>query len=334
MRMRPLGHTLVQAIGITVLLAGCASDYGGRISSDANALSPEERRLQQVETKAAELSRRLDSVNLSGMDQENLRLRDDIRALRGEMERMRFDFDQQNKRAQAQYADIDRRLQRFENPLGVSAAPPPGSVVSPNGTVAQPQYAPQQQQQYAPPQPSGQQLSGLPPQPAPQVQYQGQSQVQQPASGPTVAPSTGNGAPPTVTISQGSGATPEEEGAYLASFDLLKNGKYDDAVKGFKTMLERWPQGRYADNAWYWMGQSQEIKGDYKSAQGSYQSLLQRFPTSPKAPEAMLHLGLAQLKQKHDAEGRATLQRVIQAYPSSNAAKLAQQRLEPPKAGG
>src|ERR1700741_1338696 len=107
--MRASLQVLCLSALLTSSLSSCASDYGGRISSDQSGLSPEERRLQQAETKVAELSRRLDSVNLTGMDQENLRLRDDIRAMRGEMERMRFDFDAQNKRAQAQYADIDRR---------------------------------------------------------------------------------------------------------------------------------------------------------------------------------------------------------------------------------
>jgi tol-pal system protein YbgF len=307
----------VQALSLSLLLAGCASDYGGRIASDQTALSPEERRLQAAETKVAELSRRLDTVNLTGMDQENQRLRDDIRALRGEMERLRYDFDQQSKGNAGQIAALDRRLQRFENPLGVNAPPPApaqlpgGAVVSPNGNVSPQPIAP-------PPAPSAQ-AAAPPPQP-----------VAPPPSGPTVSNTPGG---PVVTISQGSGATPEEEGAYLAAFDMLKNGKYDDAVKGFSGMLERWPQGRYADNAWYWKGQASEIKSDYKTALASYQSLLERFPTSPKAPEAMLHLGITQQKLKMEDEGRKTLQRVIQAYPSSNAAKLAQQRLEPPKSG-
>ena len=52
--------------------------YGGRISGGScDALSPQERRLQTAESRLAELSRRLDSVNLTGMDQENQRLRDE-----------------------------------------------------------------------------------------------------------------------------------------------------------------------------------------------------------------------------------------------------------------
>ena len=82
--------------GIVCLTAGisaCASsDFGGPSSGgDRDNLSPAERRLQAVESRVAELSRRLDAVNLTGMDQENLRLRDDLRSLRGELERLRYD---------------------------------------------------------------------------------------------------------------------------------------------------------------------------------------------------------------------------------------------------
>ncbi len=288
------------------LLAGCASsDFGGNISGSGDALSPEERRLQRTETKVAELSRRLDAVNLAGMDQENQRLRDDIRTIRGEMERMRYDFDQQQRRNKDLAAELDRRLQRFEMPQGIvntGSAPTgmstvpsvtPGTVVS----VPQPVAVP-------PPSPSVPPTAAIPSTPA--------------SSGPVV-------------ISAGSGATVEEETAYLAAFDEFKNGKYDNAIRGFKTMVGQWPQGTYAPNAYFWMGEMYTIKRDYKSALSSFQTILQRFPASPKVPDAMLKVGLTQLELKSEAEGRATLQRVISSYPNSNAAKLAAQRLNPPK---
>lgn len=290
-----------------VLLAGCASSgFGGSISGSGDALSPEERRLQTVETKAAELSRRLDAVNLTGMDQENQRLRDDIRTLRGEVERMRYEFDQQQRRSKDLYVDLDRRLQRFEVPQGiVNTSISPGSATVPSVTP-------------------GTVVTVTPP---PSV---ASTPMTSPATAPGAAASGGIATAP-VVISSGGGATVEEETAYLAAFDQLKNGKYDNAIRGFKSMLERWPQGRYADNAYYWMGEAQYVKRDYKSALTSFQALLQRFPTSPKAPDALLKVGLTQLEAKQEAEGRQTLQRVISSYPNSSAAKLAQQRLNPPK---
>src|SRR3546814_17303121 len=53
---------------------------------------------------------RLDAVNLTGMDQQNRNLRDDVRILRGDVEKMRYDLDQQNQRDQA----AEARLQRLE----------------------------------------------------------------------------------------------------------------------------------------------------------------------------------------------------------------------------
>ena len=271
-------------------MSACASTYGGPISGGSDSLSPQERRLQAAETRLAELSRRLDAVNLTGMDQENLRLRDDIRSMRGELERLRYDFDQAQRRAKDQYLDLDGRLQRLEtagpsqpSPGGV-AYPPPASAPATGGGFATP-----------------------PP----------------PASSAPSAP---------VVISQGSGASPEEEGAYLTAFDALKNGKYDDAIRGFRAVLEKWPNGRYADSALYWMGEAYYVKRDYKSALTAFQTVVQRFSTSSRAPDSMLKVGLTQIELKQDAEGRASLQRVIQTYPQSNAARLAQQRLESQRA--
>jgi tol-pal system protein YbgF len=285
------------------LLAGCASsDFGGNISGGGDALSPEERRLQRAETKVAELSRRLDAVNLAGMDQENQRLRDDIRQMRGEMERMRYDFDQQQRRGAASVADLDRRLQRFETPQGiVNTGTAPTTVPSATpGTYTAP-------------------AAVMPSSPA----------VAPTAAAPSTSVPAATGAP--VVISSGSGATVEEETAYLAAFDEFKNGKYDNAIRGFKSMVATYPQGTYAPNAYFWMGEMYTIKRDYKSALTNFQTILQRFPASPKVPDAMLKVGLTQLELKSDAEGRATLQRVISTYPNSNAAKLAAQRLNPPK---
>ena len=130
-------------------------------------------------------------------------------------------------------------------------------------------------------------------------------------------------APPPVQQSQ----SQEEEAGYLAAFDKLRGGKYDEAIKGFSEVVERWPEGKYADNAWYWMGESYYAKRDYDAALTSFGTVLQKFPQSPKAPDALLKTGMAQLEKKDKAEAKATLQRVVKDYPESNAANVARQRL-------
>ncbi|TJY60829.1 tol-pal system protein YbgF [Sinimarinibacterium sp. CAU 1509] len=288
---------------ITLLVApllGCASSgYGGPISGGSDNLSPSERRLQAVEGRTAELSRRLDAVNLTGMDQDAQRIRDDQRQLRGEVERLRFEFDQAQKRNRDLYLDLDRRLQRFEN-LGGGASAPPAGVYG--GT------------------------SGLTPSASATVTPSGTVMTAPPMQAPTQMPAPGGAVAP-VTISNGAGGSPEEESAYLTAFDSLKNGKYDDAIRGFKSLVAQWPAGRYADNALYWTGEAYYVKRDYKSALASFQEVLQRFPASPKGPDALLKVGLTQIELKQEAEGKATLQRLVQTYPQSSAARLAEQRL-------
>lgn len=293
---------------VIATLSACASDYGGSISGGKDVLSPEERRLQAVETRVAQLARRVDSVNLTEMDQDSQRLRDDVRNLRGEAEKLRYDVDQL-KRSQA---DLQARVQRLEA-AGVpaaAAAPAYGATASPYSTPAAPS-APAASLPIPPPSvPAAPPAQSVPP--------------------PAVAPAMDG---PTATISQGSGpaTSADEQAAYMAAFDLLGNGKYDDAIRGFRGQLERWPQGRYADAALYWSGEAYYVKRDYKSALAAFQAVLQRFPQSTKVPEALLKVGLTQMDMGRDAEGRTTLQRVIKTYPQTTAAKLAQQRLEPAK---
>lgn len=131
--------------------------------------------------------------------------------------------------------------------------------------------------------------------------------------------SSGSGSP---------GGAAEEETAYLKAFESLKAGKYDAAISGFRGMLEKWPQGNFSDNGWYWMGESYYVKQQYKPALDSFDALVERFPASPKVPDALFKAGLSHWSLKETTAAKADWQRVLKDYPSSNAAGLARQRLE------
>lgn len=295
-------YTRLALVACAATLAACASDYGGSLAGNGkDVLSPEERRLQAVESRLAVIQRRIDAANIGGMDEQNRRLGDDFRSLRGEVEKLRYDFDQSQQRTR----EIEARLQRLEGGAGIAPPQVEGAYaapVTPSPTSTAPVVA-------------------AAPTPAPAVDNS--IPVVTPAQTPTVAAGT--------TLSQGSAPSPEEEAAYLGAFDALKNGKYDDAIKGFRAQLQRWPTGRYADSALYWSGEAYYVKREYKSALAAFQTVNQRFPQSAKAPDALLKSGLVQMDMGDEANGRATLQSVLKKYPNSNAARLAQQRLTPGK---
>src|SRR5690606_22466984 len=110
---------------------------GGSVSGGKDALSPEERRLQAVESRVGVLARRLDAANLNEVGQDAERIRADARSLRGEVERLRYDFDQAQKRN----ADLEARIQRLEGG-GLVAPGAAGAGSVPPSSAAAPVAAP------------------------------------------------------------------------------------------------------------------------------------------------------------------------------------------------
>jgi len=245
------------ALGAGLLLAACASDFGGPINSTA-PVPAREARLQALEERLGELARKVENLNLSARAQETQRLEAELRGLRGDIERMRYDIDTNDKRNRQLYQDLDRRIQKLENERRPARL--------------------------------------------------------------TLEPKIANVPPPA--------ASAEEESTYLQVFEQLKAGKYDDAIAGFQGMLDRWPDGRYADNALYWMGESHYVKRDYDQALATFRLLQERFPESPKVPDALLKSGLSQIELKKIDDARATLQKLVTEHPNAGAAKIARQRLE------
>lgn len=252
------------------LVACAGQNYGGPINSE-QALSPEERRLQAVETKLAELSRKLSS-NEAGREQRNA---EELGRLRGLIEQLRYDFDQSQRRQQEAITSFDARIKGLEAEALAHPAPAAGAAA---GDV-------------------------------------------EPGLGSPVGSAAAAPASPPLS------SAADEEALYLKSFDQLKGGKYDDAIAGFKSMLSKYPQGNYSDNAWYWTGESYYIKKDFPNALSSYRSLLEKFASSPKVPDALLKTGIIQQEQKKNDAAKAAYNRVIKEFPNSSAAIQARTRV-------
>lgn len=292
--MRRANHRnrfIVVAAIAAATVVGCASE-GGPISGDPHALSPEELRLQNAEAKLSELSHKLDGMNAS---RGNSQVSDDLRSLRGDIEQLRHDFEDAQKQTQA----LDQRVQHLEG-----TAPPAASV---------PSSVPLAANAASPPPATTNALSSTAPALPPSSSS---SPAPETSSSPVVAPT-------------GSAPAPQEEAQYSASFSQLKTQHYDEAIRGFRAMLDQYPQGNYADNAWYWMGEAYYVKHDLNSSLQSFQSLLDRFPASPKVPDALLKVGLINIDLKKNEQGRAVLQRVVREFPNSKAADVARSKLKP-----
>jgi tol-pal system protein YbgF len=120
--------------------------------------------------------------------------------------------------------------------------------------------------------------------------------------------------------------SPEAE--YQAAFNLLKDGRYEEAATALRDFHARYPDHELAPNAVYWLGEAHYVRRDYPSALAAFESLLQQYPATRKAPDALLKAGYCQLELQQTDAARATLGRVVQEFPGTPAAAEARTRLE------
>lgn len=257
-------------------------------------------------------------------------LRLELSRLRGELELQAHRIDQLSKAQRAMYAEIDRRLGQGGSAQMPEEAPEPSDQSAPPG------YQPPVPAYQAPgtgyqPQASGYEVPG--------PSYQGGVSAGEKPEGaaglasvpalPPPEPATAPAAPPAASPTPGVPAySAREDARYTAAFKLLKAGHYDESAKAFRALVADYPNGRYADNAQYWLGESAYVRRDFKTALAEFRKVTQGFPASPKTPDALLKTGYIYYETAQWADARRTLNEVVQRYPTSTAARLARQRLQ------
>jgi tol-pal system protein YbgF len=144
--------------------------------------------------------------------------------------------------------------------------------------------------------------------------------------------STRGAQPATSAAAAGAIAAPTllegEQQAYQDAFNLLRELRYDKATVAFRDFLKKYPNGRYAHIAQYWLGEASYAQGDFKQAIQDYRMLIDNYPNSPKLAEAMLKIGYSEYELKNTQAARASLERLIQSYPGTTEAGQAQNLLK------
>jgi tol-pal system protein YbgF len=142
--------------------------------------------------------------------------------------------------------------------------------------------------------------------------------------GSAAAGAVGNSTPPPAGLPVPTG---DDRANYQAAFDLLKDGKYPEAINGFKQYLTTFPNSTLADNAQYWLGEAHYVTKQYPDALRDFRTVLEKYPESRKIPDALLKIGYCNYELKNWAEARSSLGQVVQRFGDTTAARLASQRL-------
>lgn len=221
-------------------------------------------------------------------------LQAEVQDLRGQIEQQTYEIENLKKQQRDRYVDLDARMSRLEG--GAAPAAPADEPVPPAPAVA-PSSDPGQltPDELSPAAPAGE-LAAAP----------------ESGAAPALAPS---------------GDPADERAAYDEALGALLDGRYAESARRFAAFLQQYPDGDYADNATYWLGESYYVTQNYQVALETFQDLLSRFPDSSKAPDALLKVGYSHYELKDWPQAESVLGQVVERYPDTTAARLAQGRL-------
>jgi len=267
------------------------------------------------------LERSLSSSSLLQLAQSLQELQREIRELRGELEVQSRDISRLRNRQRDLYLDLDKRLLAIETRATRTApaqSPPPAT---PGGGLATAPAVPATGVAAAPAINAG--VPPTAPPPALPGSTQATPQISTPGATPGAAPeATQATAPPLSNIDPAA-----EQQAYRDAFELLKNGKFDLATNALLGFLKDYPNGRFADNAQYWLGEAYYVNRRFDPALAAFERLLVDYPDSTKRSHAMLKIGFIHDEAGRKQDARQVLTKLIQLYPQSTAAGLAKKRL-------
>lgn len=120
----------------------------------------------------------------------------------------------------------------------------------------------------------------------------------------------------------------QEQKTYEAAFSLITSHAYDDAIQAMQSYLKIYGgDGKYAANAYYWLGELYAQQKDYANALSYLETVVEQYSDSNKAPDAMLKLGIINQQQGNNTEAKKWFDAVTTQYPNSSSARLAKNYL-------
>lgn len=120
----------------------------------------------------------------------------------------------------------------------------------------------------------------------------------------------------------------KEQNAYQKAFDLLRELRYEQAIKAYRQFILDYPNGRYAHIAQYWLSEASYAQRHFKQAITDYQNLVNNYPNSPKLAEAMLKIGYSYNELGQNVAAQETINKLLRLYPNTTAAGQGQNLLK------
>jgi len=126
------------------------------------------------------------------------------------------------------------------------------------------------------------------------------------------------------------GAGPTEKKLYDTALELIRNRQYDQAITQLKSVIEQYPEGVFAANAYYWLGEVYAAKPepDYEQARQALTQVITFFPQHRKVPDAAFKLGKVYHLMGDCERATELLNQVSAQHSGKSVARLAETYLK------
>lgn len=243
----------------------------------------------QISGVSSDPSQDLYQSSQSEMVQVLFQLQEEVRQLRGELETMQHKVDRLETDSRDRYRDVDRRI----SVLMQAALENEDAAFSTGGAAS----------------------------PSPSVDI---------GSGSTAAPSstasTSSTSSPSTSSqpSQAGSGLVSDQAAYASAFELVRERKFDEALKAFEAFVVTYPNKDSTANGYYWIGELHLAQQNPEKARAAFEKVMVDFPSHHKIPDTLYKLGVTYSQLGEHERARNVLSLVISEYPQSTAASLAQ----------
>ena len=107
---------------------------------------------------------------------------------------------------------------------------------------------------------------------------------------------------------------------------LFSQKKYEEAARQFEKVTVLYPKSDWADDAWYWAGESQMALGNYGQAISAFEKVF-FYAESVKQADARFQIGICLLRMGNRELAKEAFYKLRELYPRSPRALQAQSEL-------
>jgi len=114
---------------------------------------------------------------------------------------------------------------------------------------------------------------------------------------------------------------------YSTAYKDFKEGRYEEARKGFLKYIGAYPNSDLSDNAQFWVGECYYLENNFEKAILEYEKVIKNYPDGDRVPHAILKQGLSFLRLGDKESAKLLFQQVIKDYPNTSQANIARAKL-------